>query len=64
MARALLEDAERRARSQGLRSLALDTWVDNTAARALYLRAGYEEVAHSPAVGGLPGGVSLLKELA
>ena len=61
--RALLEEAERDARRQGLRAVALDTWVDNRPARALYLSEGYEEVAYTPAVRGLPGGVSLLKEL-
>ena len=63
VARSLLGDAERQARARGLSSVALDTWVDNAAARSLYLAAGFEEVAHSPAVSGLPGGVSLLKEL-
>ncbi len=63
VARALLDDAERQAHEHGLRSVALDTWVDNRPARALYLRAGFVEVAHTPAVSGLPGGVSLLKEL-
>lgn len=63
VARALLEDAERAARGQDLRAIALDTWIDNRPARALYLSAGYEEVAYSPAARGLPGGVSLLKEL-
>ena len=63
VARALLEDAERDARERGLRAVALDTWVENRAARALYVSAGYEEVAYTPAVSGLPGGVSLLKEL-
>jgi len=61
--RALLEEAEREARRQSLRAVALDTWIDNRPARALYLSAGYEEVAYTPAVRGLPGGVSLLKEL-
>jgi ribosomal protein S18 acetylase RimI-like enzyme len=63
VARALLEEAEARARHLGLSSVALDTWVDNHPARALYLAAGFEEVAYSPAVGNLPGGVSLIKEL-
>jgi ribosomal protein S18 acetylase RimI-like enzyme len=63
VARALLDDAERQAHGQGLRAVALDTWVDNRPARALYLRAGFVEVAHTPAASGLPGGVSLLKEL-
>ena len=63
VARALLAEAEREALDCGLRSVALDTWVDNKPARALYLSAGFEEVAYTPAVNGLPGGVSLLKEL-
>lgn len=63
VARALLAEAEREATARGLRSVALDTWVDNKAARALYVSAGFEEVAYTPALSGLPGGVSLLKEL-
>ena len=61
--RALLDEADRQAHEHGLRTVALDTWVDNRPARALYLRSGFTEVAHTPSVGGLPGGVSLLKEL-
>ena len=64
VARALLAEAERQARERGLRSLALDTWVENQAARALYGGAGFSEVARSPAVNGLPAWVSLVKELA
>ena len=63
VARALLAEAERHATGGGLRAVALDTWVDNKPARALYVSAGYEEVAYTPALSGLPGGVSLLKEL-
>jgi ribosomal protein S18 acetylase RimI-like enzyme len=63
VARALLDQAERLARDAGLRTVALDTWQDNRAARALYLGAGFEEVAHTPAHGVMPGGVSLVKEL-
>ncbi len=63
VARALLAEAERQAREHGLRSVALDTWVDNKPARSLYLSEGFEEVAYTPAVSGLPGGVSLLKHL-
>jgi len=63
VARALLDDAERQAHEHGLRAVALDTWVDNRSARALYESAGFVEVAHTPAASGLPGGVSLLKEL-
>ena len=44
--------------------LALDTWVDNRPARALYESYGFEEVGRRPAVSGLPGGVSLVKRLA
>lgn len=63
VARALLREAEGRARALGLGYVALDTWIDNAAARALYARAGFKEVAHTPGQGVLPGGVSLLKEL-
>lgn len=63
VARALLDAAERLARERGLRAVALDTWACNHAARSLYLAAGFDEVAHTPAAGGRPGGVSLLKDL-
>ncbi len=63
VARAMLEQAERMAADQGLRTVALDTWQDNRRARTLYLSAGFEEVAYTPATGSLPGGVSLVKEL-
>ncbi len=63
VARALLEDAERQAREHGLHAVALDTWVDNRAARALYERAGFSEVAHTSPASGLPGGVSLVKQI-
>ncbi len=63
VARALLDDAERQAREHRLRAVALDTWVDNRPARALYEKAGFVEIAQTPAAHGLPGGVSLLKEL-
>jgi len=62
-ARALLDEADRRAAALGLRHVALDTWVDNHAARSLYAAAGFREVARTPGRGLLPGGVSLLKEL-
>ena len=64
VATAMLAEAEAMARRDGLRALALDTWQDNHAARCLYLREGFEEVAYTPAAGSLPGGVSLVKELA
>lgn len=63
VARALLADAERQARERGLDSVALDTWVDNRPARALYLEAGFEEMARTPPAGGLPGGIALVKRL-
>ena len=63
VASALLAEAERQASDRGLGAVGLDTWVENKPARALYLSLGYEEVAYTPAVSGLPGGVSLLKEL-
>jgi len=63
VASALLEYAERRARELGLGAVALDTWVDNEPARGLYARAGFVELARSPARRGMPGGVLLVKEL-
>ena len=63
VARALLAEAERQTLALGLSSVALDTWIDNKPARALYLSSGFEEVAYTPALSGLPGGVSLLKQL-
>lgn len=60
---ALLAEAERLATVAGLESVSLDTWADNAGARALYARAGFEEVARTPSVAGLPCGVSLLKGL-
>jgi GNAT superfamily N-acetyltransferase len=63
VARALLDEAERVAREQGLRTVALDTWQGNHAARSLYLEAGFEEVAFTPPAGVMPGGVSLVKRL-
>jgi ribosomal protein S18 acetylase RimI-like enzyme len=61
--RALLDDAEGQAREHGSSTLALDTWVDNRPARALYMKAGFVETGRTPAASGLPGGVSLLKQL-
>ena len=62
-ARALLVAAEARAHELGLSSVALDTSLDNRAARSLYLSAGYDEVAYRPAGRGLPGFVALVKQL-
>jgi GNAT superfamily N-acetyltransferase len=62
-ARALLDHAEAEARRQGLPALALDTSLDNRGARALYLGAGFEEVAYRAAARRMPGFVALVKEL-
>jgi ribosomal protein S18 acetylase RimI-like enzyme len=62
-ARALLSAAEERARELALSSIALDTSLDNKPARALYLNAGYDEVAYRAAGRGLPGFVALVKQL-
>ena len=62
-ARALLAQAEREAHEQGLRAVSLDTALHNKPARALYLGAGYEEVAYRPPSRGLPGFVALVKPL-
>jgi ribosomal protein S18 acetylase RimI-like enzyme len=62
-ARALLDAAEAQARELGLPAIALDTSLDNKPARALYLSAGYDEVAYRPAGRGLPGFVALVKQL-
>ena len=62
-ARALLAEAERQARSRGLPCVALDTTVDNTAARALYAAAGYREVASRPPVDGLPAFLGLVRRV-
>jgi ribosomal protein S18 acetylase RimI-like enzyme len=63
VARALLAEAERQARQLGLPAVALDTALDNRAARSLYLAAGFDEVAYKPPARGLPGFVALVKEL-
>jgi len=63
VARALLAEAEQQALALGLDAVALDTWIDNKPARSLYVSSGFEEVAYTPALSGLPGGVSLLKQL-
>jgi ribosomal protein S18 acetylase RimI-like enzyme len=58
---ALLAEAERQARARGLPAVALDTTIGNEGARALYARAGFEEVAYRRAGRGLPGFVALVK---
>jgi ribosomal protein S18 acetylase RimI-like enzyme len=62
-ARALLAEAERQARAKELPCVALDTTIPNQAARALYAREGYDEVAYRPGTRGLPGFVALVKRL-
>ncbi len=60
---ALLDAAAVRAGSLGLTAVSIDTGIDNAAARALYRRAGFDEVASRPGTGGLPGFVSLVRPL-
>ena len=60
---ALLDAAAVRASSLGLTAVSIDTGLDNEAARTLYRRAGFEEVASRPGSGGLPGFVSLVRPL-
>lgn len=62
-ARALLAEAEREARKRRLPAIALDTTIDNAAARTLYGREGYDELAYQPPARGLPGFVALVKPL-
>ena len=49
VATALLEDAERLARGAGLKGVALDTGIENRAARALYERYGFTQRGLRPA---------------
>jgi ribosomal protein S18 acetylase RimI-like enzyme len=49
IATALLADAERRAQSAGLKGVALDTGIENRAARALYERYGFTQRGLRPA---------------
>ncbi len=60
---ALLEAGAERARSLGLLSVSIDTGIENTAARALYRRAGFEEMASRPGNGEMPGFVALVRRL-
>ena len=62
-ARALLDEAERQAREHGLPAVSLDTTTNNETARALYARAGYDEVAYRAPSRKLPGFVALLKSV-
>jgi ribosomal protein S18 acetylase RimI-like enzyme len=63
VARALLAEAERAARSHRLPAVALDTTIANEPARALYASEGFDEVAYRPPGRGLPGFVALVKPL-
>jgi GNAT superfamily N-acetyltransferase len=63
VARALLVEAARQARGRGLPAVALDTTLDNAAARALYASAGFGEVGYTPPAHGLPGFVALVRPL-
>jgi ribosomal protein S18 acetylase RimI-like enzyme len=60
-AKALLEAAEQEAHARSLPAVTLDTTMNNEAARALYARAGYDEVAYRAAGRGLPGFVALVR---
>ena len=60
-ARALLDEADREARARSLPAVTLDTTMNNEPARALYARAGFDEVAYRAATRGLPGFVALLR---
>lgn len=62
-AQALLAAAERRARALALPSLALDTSIDNKAARALYEGCGFQATREVPPGRGLPGFVGYVKPL-
>jgi ribosomal protein S18 acetylase RimI-like enzyme len=62
-ARALLDEAERRARELELPAVSLDTTLTNEGARALYAAAGFDEVAYRAPARGLPGFVALVKPL-
>ncbi len=60
---ALLEAGAERARSLGLRSMSIDTELDNAPARDLYRRAGFQETASRPPTRGMPGFVALVRQL-
>lgn len=63
-ARALLAAAEARALRLALPTLALDTALDNVAARALYEACGFVPTGEVPSAYGLPGFVGYVKRLA
>ncbi len=60
-AQALLAAADREAGARSLPAVTLDTTMNNEPARALYARAGFDEVAYRAAARGLPGFVALVK---
>jgi ribosomal protein S18 acetylase RimI-like enzyme len=60
-AHALLDEADKEARSRSLPAVTLDTTLNNEAARALYARAGFDEVAYRAATRRLPGFVALVR---
>ena len=60
-AQALLDEAERQAHAHSLPAITLDTTMNNDAARALYARAGFDEVAYRAPSRRLPGFVALVK---
>lgn len=62
-ARALLGEAERRARAAGLTAVALDTGLGNAPARALYEAAGFQVAAEREPHGARPGVVAYVKRL-
>jgi ribosomal protein S18 acetylase RimI-like enzyme len=62
-AQALLDEAEREARARSLPAVTLDTTMNNDAARALYARAGFDEVAYRAATRRLPGFVALVRSV-
>jgi len=63
-AQALLEQAAQEAHARSLPAITLDTTMNNEAARALYARAGFDEVAYRAPARGLPGFVALVRPLA
>jgi [ribosomal protein S18]-alanine N-acetyltransferase len=60
-AQALLDEAASEARARSLPAVTLDTTINNDAARALYARAGFDEVAYRAATRRLPGFVALVR---
>lgn len=61
VARALLEHAEREARSRGLPAVSLETALDNAPGRALYEAAGFELAGERRPQAGLPGFAAYVK---